>query len=215
MEIHHWTTLTVFQQGHCLLRGVFQANTASISSSELAFGTSCLWLCLKALNSFSPEAKLQAGMLLPADFTQPPAQSQNLWAARVYLESHAVITFILQKGGKKIKEEWKQTINAQLENVSSHLSTGWAWCTCCLTESEQINQRKENQSWFLLLWSIHIVCTVVHLVIERSMHSQVSAEMLVINDLNHSCWLISLDCEMWYFSQDRIPRERGKYQRCG
>lgn len=32
--------------------------------------------------------------------------------------------------------------NAQLENVSRHRSTGWAWFTSCLTEREWVRKRK-------------------------------------------------------------------------
>jgi len=41
-------------------------------------------------------------------------------------------------------------INAQLENVSRHLSTGWAWFTSCLTEREWMTLRKRKSTFISL-----------------------------------------------------------------
>lgn len=39
-------------------------------------------------------------------------------------------------------------INAQLENVSRRLSTGWAWFTSCLIEREWMTLRKKINIYF-------------------------------------------------------------------
>lgn len=41
-------------------------------------------------------------------------------------------------------------INAQLENVSRQLGTGWAWFTSCLTEREWMTQRKRKSTFISL-----------------------------------------------------------------
>lgn len=51
------------------------------------------------------------------------------------------------RGGNKVQ---KQMINAQLENISRHLSTGWAWVTSCLTEKEWMTVRKRKSTFISL-----------------------------------------------------------------